>query len=52
MKFKDASITYVSRELVNTKDLKHLLKKLIKIQWDYKKIINREVLLVRIKKIR
>lgn len=48
-KFKDASITYISKEQVNTKDLKRWLKKSREIQWDYKNIIKRKGNLQRLK---
>lgn len=48
-KFKDASITYSSKEQINTKDLKRWLKKAKDIQWDYKNIIKRRGVLKRLK---
>src|SRR5215510_3384654 len=48
-KFKDASITYTSAEEINTKDLKRWLNKSGKIQWDYKNIIKRKGVLIRLK---
>ena len=48
-KFKDASITYTSDKEIKTKDLKRWLKKAKDIQWDYKNIIKRKGVLVRLK---
>ena len=48
-KFKDASITYTSEEEINTKDLKRWLAKSKKIQWDYKNIIKRKGVLIRLR---
>lgn len=48
-KFKDASITFTSKEQVNTRDLKRWLKKSREIQWDYKNIIKRRGVLQRLK---
>lgn len=48
-KFKDASITYISKEQINIKDLKRWLKKSREIQWDYKNLIKRKGILKRIK---
>jgi len=48
-KFKDASITYISVDQVNTKDLSRWLKKAEKIQWDYKNIVKRKGVLERLK---
>jgi hypothetical protein len=48
-KFKDASITYISQEQVRTKDLQRWLKKSREIQWDYKNIVKRKGVLVRLK---
>lgn len=48
-KFKDASITYTSKEEIDTKNLKRWHKKSKTIQWDYKNIIKRKGVLVRIK---
>lgn len=47
-KFKDASITYTSVEDINIKDLKRWLNKSKKIQWDYKNIIKRKGVLIRL----
>lgn len=48
-KFKDASIIYNEVSEINTKDLKRWLKKSKEIQWDYKNIVKRKGLLVKIK---
>lgn len=48
-KFKDASITFISKEEINTKDLKRWLKKSKEIQWDYKNIIKRRGVLQKLK---
>jgi uncharacterized protein YdhG (YjbR/CyaY superfamily) len=48
-KFKDASIFFTAIEQINTKDLKHWLKKARKIQWDYKNIVKRKGKLERLK---
>jgi len=48
-KFKDASIFFTTVEQINTRDLKHWLKKSKEIQWDYKNIIKRKGQLVRLK---
>ena len=48
-KFKDASITYTSDKEINTKDLKRWLKKSKTIQWDYKNIVKRKGVLLRLK---
>jgi len=47
-KFKDASIIYTSVDEVNSKDLKRWLKKSKTIQWDYKNIVKRKGVLVRL----
>jgi Domain of unknown function (DU1801) len=46
-KFKDASIFYTSEEQINIKDLKKWLKKSRSIQWDYKNIVKRKGVLLR-----
>jgi len=38
-KFKDASISYTSKDQLNEVDLKRWLAKAEKIQWDYKNIV-------------
>jgi hypothetical protein len=48
-KFKDASVTYTSAEGINTKDLKRWLTKSKKIQWDYKNVVKRKGVLIRLK---
>ena len=48
-KFKDASITYTSDKEINIKNLNRWLKKCKDIQWDYKNIIKRKGVLVRLK---
>ena len=47
-KFKDASITYTAPEQINTADLARWLEKSKTIQWDYKNIIKRKGVLLRI----
>ena len=49
VKFKDASITYTSIEEIKTKDLKRWVKKSSNIQWDYKNVVKRKVVLERLK---
>lgn len=48
-KFKDASVTYASKEQINIKDLKRWLKKARDIQWDYKNLVKRKGVLERLK---
>jgi hypothetical protein len=48
-KFKDASITYTSKDEVNVKDLKRWLRKGAEIQWDYKNVVKRKGKLERLK---
>ena len=48
-KFKDASIIYNDLSEINSKDLKRWLKKSKEIQWDYKNIVRRKGLLVKLK---
>lgn len=48
-KFKDASIYYNSISQIDKNDLKCWLEKSIKIQWDYKNIIKRKGILIRLK---
>ena len=48
-KFKDASITYISKDQINTKDLERWLKKARDIQWDYKNLVKRKGVLERLK---
>ena len=47
--FKAAEARYTSVEQVNTKDLKRWLKKALKIQWDYKNLIKRKAVLIKLK---
>ncbi len=48
-KFKDASVFYATVSDINTKDLKGWLKKSEAIQWDYKNIVKRKGVLLRLK---
>ena len=48
-KFKDASVIYNAVEEINAKDLKRWLGKSKKIQWDYKNLIKRKGVLVKLK---
>ena len=48
-KFKDASIFYTSIDQLNEEDLIRWLQKSIDIQWDYKNIVKRKGLLIRLK---
>ena len=47
-KFKDASIFYTSLDEIHVDDLRRWLKKSRDIQWDYKNIVQRKGVLVRI----
>lgn len=47
--FKAAEMRYTSADQVNTKDLKRWLKKARDIQWDYKNIVKRKGVLLRLK---
>ena len=47
-KFKDASVFYNSVEEINTEDLKRWLKKSVEIQWDYKNIVKRKGVLIKL----
>jgi uncharacterized protein YdhG (YjbR/CyaY superfamily) len=47
-KFKDASIFYNDAAQIKIKDLKRWLKKSIAIQWDYKNVVKRKGVLVRL----
>jgi len=47
-KFKDASVFYNSAEEINTEDLHRWLKKSIEIQWDYKNIVKRKGVLIKL----
>lgn len=48
-KFKDAAIAYTNVNQVNVDDLKRWLQKSRDIQWDYKNIVKRKGILIRIK---
>lgn len=48
-KFKDASITYTSIEQINPDDLARWIEKSKTIQWDYKNIVKRKGVLLRLK---
>ena len=48
-KYKDASIFYTSSDEIIIDDLKRWLEKAEKIQWDYKNIVKRKGVLVRLK---
>jgi hypothetical protein len=48
-KFKDASIFYTSAIEVQIEDLRRWLSKAREIQWDYKNLVKRKGILVRIK---
>ena len=47
-KFKDASIVYTSAEQVDEADLRRWLEKAVAIQYDYKNIVKRKGVLVRL----
>jgi hypothetical protein len=47
-KFKDASIFYQSSEEVNVEDLVTWLQMSRQIQWDYKNLVKRKGVLIRI----
>ncbi|WP_316748905.1 DUF1801 domain-containing protein [Pedobacter gandavensis] len=47
-KFKDASITYTDLEQINLDDVARWIEKSKKIQWDYKNIVKRKGVLLRI----
>lgn len=47
-KFKDASVFYNSVEEINTEDLNRWLKKSVEIQWDYKNIVKRKGVLIKL----
>lgn len=47
-KFKDASVFYNSAEEINTEDLNRWLKKSVEIQWDYKNIVKRKGVLIKL----
>lgn len=47
-KFKDASVFYNSVAEINKEDLHRWLKKSVEIQWDYKNIVKRKGVLVKL----
>ena len=47
-KFKDASVFYNSADEIHVEDLHRWLKKSIEIQWDYKNIVKRKGVLVKL----
>jgi hypothetical protein len=47
-KFKDASITYTAPEQINLEDLGRWIDKSKVIQWDYKNLVKRKGVLIRI----
>ncbi|MES2487503.1 MAG: DUF1801 domain-containing protein [Bacteroidota bacterium] len=47
-KFKDAAIGYTDVSHVNTEDIKRWLTKAATIQWDYKNIVKRKGVLIRL----
>lgn len=47
-KFKDASVFYTTADQIDLPGLKRWLKKSQKIQWDYKNIVKRKGVLVRL----
>ena len=47
-KFKDASVFYNSVTEINKEDLHRWLKKSVEIQWDYKNIVKRKGVLVKL----
>jgi len=47
-KFKDASITYTAVEQINLDDVARWIEKSKKIQWDYKNIVKRKGVLLRL----
>jgi len=47
-KFKDASVFYNSIEEINTEDLHRWLNKSVEIQWDYKNIVKRKGVLIKL----
>jgi hypothetical protein len=46
--FKAAEVRYASVEQINVKDLRRWLAKAEKIQWDYKNIVKRKGVLLRL----
>ncbi|MFA4868680.1 MAG: DUF1801 domain-containing protein [Pedobacter sp.] len=47
-KFKDAAITYTAPEQINIEDLARWIEKSKVIQWDYKNLVKRKGVLIRI----
>lgn len=47
-KFKDAAITYTAAEQINLEDVARWIEKSKKIQWDYKNIVKRKGVLIRL----
>jgi uncharacterized protein YdhG (YjbR/CyaY superfamily) len=47
-KFKDASVFYKDAAEINTEDLKRWLEKSREIQWDYKNIVKRKGILLKL----
>ncbi|WP_316841971.1 DUF1801 domain-containing protein [Pedobacter gandavensis] len=47
-KFKDAAITYTAVEQINPDDLARWIEKSKRIQWDYKNIVKRKGVLLRL----
>lgn len=47
-KFKDASVFYNAMSEINLTDLKRWIEKSIEIQWDYKNIVKRKGVLIKI----
>ena len=47
--FKTAGIRYTAADHINVVDLKHWLEKSRQVQWDYKNIVKRKGVLVRLK---
>lgn len=47
-KFRDASITYTAVDQINLRDLSRWLRKAQEIQWDYKNLMKRKGVLVRL----
>lgn len=49
-KFKDASITYTAVDQINPEDLARWIEKSGEIQWDYKNLVKRKGVLVRLER--
>lgn len=47
-KFKDASITYTALEQINLDDIARWIEKSKELQWDYKNIVKRKGVLIRL----